>query len=571
MERRSINDDFIRQLKQQADIVGLVGRSVHLKRSGRGYLALCPFHEEKTPSFHVDPNKNFYHCFGCGASGDAINFLMRRGSLEFSEAIHQLADMTGVKVVYDEGSRLSIVSEHKEDLSVLRKAQVFYAEQLHSPSGKRARDYLHRRGLEAATMRDYGLGYAAGGNPLGKKLQIGREEEAALRVGLIRRYSGKAAYDFFRDRVLFPILDPQERVLGFGGRTLGEDEPKYINSGDSPVFHKGREFYGAPQALQQRKGAEAICVVEGYMDVLALAGTERAMACLGTAFTEEHARKLLRWTDRLVFAFDGDAAGQQAAHRAAQQCLPFVTDTKEIRFVFLPVGTDPQSLIYAKGKEGWRDLNRVSLSEFLLRDLREARGVEDRAQMIRRFAMTLAWLPDGSLKQLMRKKAEDMAGVRIDIPIFNKRERAWKSPDAAVIASPRTGRTLPILERFLSQLMREPQLGAQLDGEWRRLLEKEEEGELGLMSRSLTAARRGAGYLYGYVQGSGRHIAEDDMHPSLHSLKECIHRILIVQGKRELGRAIKEENREKTNRAKRKLELLTALWKKEKEQQQPKF
>ena len=576
MERRFINGDFVRQLKQQADIVDVVGRSIHLNKAGRGYQALCPFHEEKTPSFNVNAEKNFFHCFGCGASGDAIEFLMRHGSLEFSDAIHQLADMTGMQVVYDENTRSSASNQPKEDLSILQKAQAFYSKQLHSQSGEEARDYLHRRGVEDEIIQAYGLGYASGGNVFLKELQGKEEKEAALRVGLIKRNDKKESYDFFRDRALFPIVDLQERVLGFGGRTLGKGEPKYINSTDSPLFHKGKEFYGAPQALQVKQKRRNLVVVEGYMDVLALADTEGALACLGTAFTEEHARKLLRWTDRLVFAFDGDNAGQQAAQRAAQQCLPFVADNKEIRFVFLPAGEDPQSIMQSEGKEGWQKLTSVSLSEFLLRELKEASGMETMAQKVQTLAMTLAWLPEGSLKQLMRKKAEDMAGIQIDIPVLNKKKRIRDAPDAPISPSPRKKEMLHILERFLSQLMQQPQLGSQLDEEWRQLLKGEEEGDPGLMNRSLMAAERGSGYLYGYIQGSGRHIADDGIAaPSLSSLKGCIHRILVQQRKREFGAAssarTRDEDTGKRDQAIRKLAHLADLWKKEKERKQPKL
>lgn len=578
MARGFINRDFIRQLNDQADIVDLVGRYVQLKKSGSGYQGLCPFHDEKTPSFHVNPQKNFFHCFGCGESGDALGFLMRQDSLEFSDAVHRLADMTGMRVVYDQAA--TAAPAYDKEFAVLRKASDFYCQQLRSGQGEGARRYLDQRGIAGKLVEDYGLGYApAGTDALLRQLTGEGEKEAALRVGLIKEGAeDKRRYDFFRGRLLFPIVDLRDRVLGFGGRVLGAGEPKYINSSDSRIFHKGKEFYGAPQALKNKNKTKHLVVVEGYMDVLALAGVgESVLACLGTAFTEDHADRLLRWTDRLIFAFDGDQAGQQAAKRAMVQCLPRLADTKEMSFLFLPAGEDPQSLIQSGGVKAWQGLEPVSLSEFLLRDLKRAGGIEERAQQISKLAAHLSLLPEGSLRSLIRKKAEEIAGTSLPILAEPSESSRRRPPSKALPNNQRVNQpgsrsaqssgVVSIRERFLSHLIKRPELATELSSDWRALTMECEEGELGQVSRFLAAAEKGAGYLYGYIQGCGSRLlpAEAAANPSLFSLQECIHRLLSKGTKEELRQAIAGENREKVNQAKARLALLTKLWQQEKE------
>ncbi len=567
MAQGFINKSFIDQLKEQANIVDLVGRYVRLKKAGSGYQGLCPFHDEKTPSFHVNPQKNFFHCFGCGASGDTLAFLMRQDSLEFSDAVHRLADMTGMKVVYDKQTNTtSTVSVDTEAFAVLQQASDFYSQQLKSAEG--ARHYLKQRGIDDELVKDYGLGYAPAGNGLFRHLAAGGKKEviaAMLRVGLIKEDSAaKRHYDFFRERLIFPIVDLRNRVLGFGGRTLGADEPKYINSADSRIFHKGKEFYGASQALGRKNKTGHLLVVEGYMDVLALAGVgESVLACLGTALTDDHIRKLLRWTDKLVFAFDGDKAGQEAAKRAAVRCLPWIEDGKEIGFVFLPSGEDPQSLIQSSGLQAWQELERVSLSEFLLGDLKMAKGAEEKAGRMNELGQHLSLLPKGAFRNSLQAKVEEMTGMKIRILSRPTPSMAGSEQPPKQEAKPRfdpSSQTVSIMEKFLSYLVAQPQLASQLDPVWYDLVAEYQDGDLGQVNRFLKAAEKGIGYLYGYIQGCGQlYSLEDSMDASLGSLQDCVYRLLRARAKADYGLAIREQNREKSNQAREKLAWLAKL------------
>lgn len=579
MKRRFIQQDFIQRLREQADIVDVVGRTLNLKKTGSSYQALCPFHDEKTPSFNLNPQGNYFHCFGCGASGDVFKFLMKRESVDFAGAVHRLAEQMGLKVVYEDDGSSYDSRLAEQNFAVLKQAQGFYRRQLQSAAGERARLYFTERGISEKVIEDYALGYAPlKGNRLLQSLEGTQDKEAAIRVGLIRprERDGETmdAYDFFRGRVIFPIVDQRGRTLGFGGRLIGEGEPKYINSVDGPAFHKGREFYGVPQALQTKQAS--LVVVEGYMDVLALAGTASALASLGTAFTEHHAQKLLRWTDDLHFAFDGDEAGRQAAQRAMRQCLPLLRDDKRISFVFLPAGEDPHSIMQSQGADGWNQLTRIPFNQFVLRELEDTQTMEEMARRVERIAEILAYLPAGNLRQLLRKKAEDMTGISITIPPITTRERTVvlsgmrmkrgtaTEDRASQPPQPMKQSITPVMQRFLAQLLAKPELCAELDEEWRELLwrRKEERGDLGLMARAMVAAARGAGYFYGYIHGCGRHIGSEANAdgPSLYSLKQCVYRILEHKTKEEIKLAIRREDRAKVDRAKETLAKLSELW-----------
>jgi len=566
MAQGFINKHFIDQLKDQANIVDLVGRYVQLKKTGSGYQGLCPFHDEKTPSFHVNPQKNFFHCFGCGESGDALSFLMRQDSLEFSDAVHRLADMTGMKVVYDKQTNKPTVDT--KAFTVLQQASDFYCQQLKSAEGEKARFYLKQRGIDDELVNDYALGYAPAGDALFRHLASGGKKEtieAMARVGLVKE--GSAAnrhYDFFRERLMFPIVDLRNRVLGFGGRTLGDGEPKYINSTDSRIFHKGKEFYGASQALGRKNKTKYLLVVEGYMDVLALAGVgESVLACLGTALTDDHIKKLLRWTDKLVFAFDGDEAGQQAAKRAAIRCLPWVEDGKEIGFVFLPSGEDPQSLIQSSGVQAWQGLERVSLSEFLLSDLKKAKGTEEKSGRINELNQYFSLLPKGAFRIFLQERVEEMTGMKMRILSQPVPSMASSQQLPKQEAKPRldpSSQTISIMEKFLSYLIVQPQLASQLDSVWGELVAEYQDGDLGQVNRFLKAAEEGGGYLYGYIQGCGRLPSlENSMDASLGSLQECVYHLLRARAKMDYGLAIREKNREKSNQARDKLASLAKL------------
>ncbi len=354
-----IPHDFIQELLSRLDIVEVVGRSVALRKAGANYQGLCPFHAEKTPSFTVSPTKQFYHCFGCGAHGSAIGFVMDQSGLSYVEAIGELAESVGLSVP-QENPREGQSRAAPDLLETLAAAEKFYRSRLRD--SQQAIDYLKGRGLTGETAARYGIGYAP---------EQWRGLEAAVpdydRVELVTAGlvienepetdgGRRKRYDRFRDRVMFPIRSPRGKTIGFGGRVLGAGEPKYLNSPETPVFSKGRELYGLFEARDELRHSNLAIVVEGYMDVVMLAqhGVGNAVATLGTATTPDHVRKLLRLVDRVVFSFDGDAAGRKAAWRALEASLPQASDTKAIEFVFLPDGHDPDSFVREFGADGMR-------------------------------------------------------------------------------------------------------------------------------------------------------------------------------------------------------------------------
>ena len=348
---------FIDELLARTDIVELIDQRVPLKKAGRNYAACCPFHNEKSPSFTVSPDKQFYHCFGCGAHGNAISFMMEFEQLEFVEAIEELAQLHHLDVPREQGAGKNRPAAQADDYNLMQQAASFYQQQLQQhPDSQQVRDYLSKRGLSAKTIADYALGYAPDGwDNLLKQLsptnnrQL-RDQLTELR--LINRNDNGREYDFFRDRLMFPIRDKRGRVIAFGGRVLGDGTPKYLNSPESRLFHKGRELYGLYEVRQQPGHVGQILVVEGYMDVVALAEHDIrfAVACLGTATTSDHMHTLFRYTPRVVCCYDGDRAGRDAAWRALQSALPQLKDGVELNFVFLPDGEDPDSLVQKEGK-----------------------------------------------------------------------------------------------------------------------------------------------------------------------------------------------------------------------------
>ncbi len=369
-----IPDSFKQDLLNRVDIVDVVSRYVQLKKGGANFQGLCPFHSEKTPSFTVSPAKQFYHCFGCGAHGNAIGFLMAYASLGYVDAVKELAASAGLQVP-DERPRTPEEAARKErepDLyAVMEKAMDFYRARL--KASPRAIDYLKGRGLTGEIAARFRVGYAPEGWQGLKEVFPGYEDQTLVEVGLVIEGEGKR-YDRFRDRVMFPIFNARGSVIGFGGRVLGEGEPKYLNSPETALFEKGREVYGLVQARDAIRDAGRVLVVEGYMDVVALAqfGVGYSVAALGTATTPVHVSKLLRLADELVFCFDGDAAGRKAAWRALEVCLPLAPDHKPVRFLFLPEGEDPDTYIRAHGKDGFEALMRgaQTLSQVLLGQLR---------------------------------------------------------------------------------------------------------------------------------------------------------------------------------------------------------
>ena len=369
-----IPDSFKQDLLNRVDIVDVVQRYVQLRKAGANYVGLCPFHSEKTPSFSVSPTKQFYHCFGCGVHGNAIGFLMAYASLGYVDAVKDLAAQVGMQVPEsrprspEEAAR----KEREPDLyALMEKAMAFYRGEL--KKSPRAIEYLKGRGLTGEIAARYRMGYAPDDWQALEKTFPDYQDKSLVEVGLVIENEGKR-YDRFRDRVVFPILNARGVVIGFGGRILDKGEPKYMNSPETPLFEKGRELYGLPQARDAIRTAGRVLVVEGYMDVVALAQFDvgYAVATLGTATTPVHVSKLLRLADELVFSFDGDAAGRKAAWRALEVSLALAPDHKPIRFLFLPEGEDPDTYVRKHGKEAFeaRVREAETLSQFLLAQLR---------------------------------------------------------------------------------------------------------------------------------------------------------------------------------------------------------
>lgn len=413
---------FLQELLSRVDIVDVVGRHVELKRGGANLMGLCPFHGEKSPSFSVSPSKQFYYCFGCGASGDAIRFLTEHLGLSFVEAVRELAQGAGLtvpeeQVSEDERRRRDTLRERRKTLGeVLTRAAGFYRAQL--KASPRAIAYLKQRGLSGSIAARFGLGYAPPGwralagvfpqydDPALEEAGLVRQREATADETQAEGAPDRGRYDWFRDRVMFPIRGVDGAVIGFGGRVLNDDKPKYINSPETPVFSKGRELYGLFEARQALRDKGFALVVEGYMDVVALAqsGFANAVATLGTACTAEHVQKLFRFTDAVVFSFDGDAAGRRAAARALEAALPHATDLRSVRFLFLPPEHDPDSYVRALGPAAFEQViaSAVPLSQQLVEQAAEGvdeSSAEGRARLLAQARPLWQQLPDGALKR----------------------------------------------------------------------------------------------------------------------------------------------------------------------------
>lgn len=412
-----IPQHFIDELLQRADIVDIVGSRVPLKKAGREYKACCPFHGERTPSFTVSPTKGFYHCFGCGAHGTALGFLMEYDRLDFIAAVEELAARCGMEVPREATRQASAPLAPLYD--VLARAAEFFEKSLRgSPA---AVEYLRGRGLNGDIARDYRIGYAPPAwDSLSRELgECAQMKAQLMAAGLIVEREGGGCYDRFRDRVMFPIRDSRGRVTGFGGRVLGAGEPKYLNSPETAVFHKGRELYGLYEARQAQRQLARLLVVEGYMDVVSLAqhGVRETVATLGTATTAEHVRQLFRVVPDIVFCFDGDRAGRAAAWRALQASLPELRDGRQISFLFLPDGEDPDSLVRKMGSEDFRARMAASLplSDYLLEELRRQAGsqsLDGRARLAELARPLLKLLPDGVYRELLTQRLADDVGLR---------------------------------------------------------------------------------------------------------------------------------------------------------------
>ncbi|GAA6146174.1 DNA primase [Thalassolituus maritimus] len=419
-----IPQSFIDELLTRVDVVDVVDSRVKLKKTGKNYSACCPFHNENTPSFTVSPDKQFYYCFGCGASGTALRFVMEFDGLSFPDAVEKLASQASMTVPREAASQREIQQEqeHKSLFTRMEASSRFFEQQLREHEQRhRAVDYLKGRGLSGKAAKFFGIGYAPPGwdnlqESLGSDKQIIRE---LVTSGMLIEKEDGRTYDRFRDRIMFPIRDARGRYIAFGGRVLGDEKPKYLNSPETPIFQKNRELYGLYEARKIRQKLTRFVIVEGYMDVVALAefGIHYAVATLGTATSEHHLRRLFKIVPEVIFCFDGDDAGRTAAARAMETALPVLSDGVQARFLFLPDGEDPDTLVRKEGRDGFeKRLNEsLHLPEFLFEQLKQQVDfdtLDGKARLDKMAAPLIGKLPKGTLRSLMEKRLDDMIGTR---------------------------------------------------------------------------------------------------------------------------------------------------------------
>lgn len=423
-----IPQSFIDDLLDRVDIVDVVDRRVKLKKTGKNYSARCPFHEEKTPSFSVSPDKQFYYCFGCGAGGNALGFVMDYENLEFPKAVESLASSVGLEV-QREPSRGGAAQAQREESNkslykLMEQVADYYQLQLRQhPQRNKAVEYLKQRGLTGQIAKQFGMGFAPPGwDNLIKALGDSDDGKTMLMQAgmLVENDSGKV-YDRFRDRVVFPIRDQRGRVIAFGGRVLGDDKPKYLNSPETEIFHKGRELYGLYEALQANRRLDRLLVVEGYMDVIALAqfGISYATATLGTATSKAHLERVYRRCPEIIFCFDGDEAGRKAAFRALEAALPCMEDGRQARFLFLPDGEDPDTVVRSGGAEKFEQLlgEAQPLEVFLFDSLSidiDTSSLDGRARLSKLALPFIRQMPEGVYRQLMYQALADHTGLELD-------------------------------------------------------------------------------------------------------------------------------------------------------------
>ncbi|MDH3985029.1 MAG: DNA primase [Gammaproteobacteria bacterium] len=470
-----IPQSFIDEVLNRTDIVEVIDTRVPLKKAGREFKACCPFHDEKTPSFTVSQVKQFYHCFGCGANGTAISFLIDYEHMEFVEAIEELARRAGLEVPKETTGKQTQAPSTLPHYALLERVADYYREQLRShPQASRAIDYLKQRGLTGDVAARFNIGYAPPGwENLAAALNADNTvRKQLLELGLtVEREKGDGSYDRFRDRIQFPIRDRRGRSIGFGGRVLDDSTPKYLNSSESPVFHKGQELYGLFEARRAVRKLERILVVEGYMDVVALAQFDinYAVATLGTATTHEHLERLFRTVPEVVFCFDGDRAGREAAWRALENTLPVLRDGREARFLFLPDGEDPDSLVRKIGKQALEQqiASATHLSEFFFERLTsrlDINSIDGRARLVTDAKPLLGTLPDSTFRQLMVEQLAALAQTtveritgRLEIPLPETTTAA--APQARPVRQS-TGKS-PV-RQALELLLYQPSLAAEI-------------------------------------------------------------------------------------------------------------
>jgi DNA primase len=461
---------FIDELMQRADIVDVIGSRVQLRKAGREYKACCPFHGEKTPSFTVSPAKGFYHCFGCGAHGTALGFMMAYERLDFVSAVEALAERCGLEVPREAAPQAAPLAPLLETLA---RAAAFFEKALRSHPP--AIEYLRSRGLDGEIARAFRIGYApAGWDSLLREFpDTPAARQQLLAAGLVVEREGGGHYDRFRDRIMFPIRDGRGRVVGFGGRVLGSGEPKYLNSPETAVFHKGQELYGLYEAKQAERRLSRLLVVEGYMDVVSLAhqGIRDAVATLGTATTAEHVRRLFRLVPEIVFCFDGDRAGRAAAWRALHATLPELRDARQARFLFLPEGEDPDSLVRKEGAAAFaeRAAASVPLSEYLLDELRRQAGpqsLDGRARFAELARPLLNLLPAGVYRELLADRLATEVGLdraRLDAALGDPAEPMSRTrPRSRAAVRRDTGTRRSIVRQAIALVLNLPAVAARV-------------------------------------------------------------------------------------------------------------
>ena len=498
-----IPQTFIDELIARADIVEVIGGRVQLKKAGREYKACCPFHNEKTPSFWVSPDKQFYHCFGCGKHGTVLGFLMDHDHMAFPEAVEELATRLGLEVPREGGNEGAARRADDSLYGLTASVARHYSQCL--TQEPRAREYLAQRGLVPETLERFGIGYAPNSwNELLRRFGAGdAERKRLLDAGLIverdrgQQLGSERHYDRFRDRIMFPIRDSRGRVIAFGGRVIDAGEPKYLNSPETVLFHKGRELYGLYETRRARPNLKQLLIVEGYMDVVRLhqAGIDYALATLGTATTPEHLRRIFRLVSTVVFAFDGDRAGRAAAWRALQQALPEAREGREIRFLFLPQGHDPDTLVGAEGREAFeqRLSGAVPLSEYLVSELTEQSELahaDGRARFAESARPLFARVPEGVYRELLLERLAQVVGLSAQ-----RLQELWSSPRHVSPASstpPPAGERRParrgdsrgrgsLVRQAIVRLVHCPAIAADVSGEERAGLDASDEPGIALL------------------------------------------------------------------------------------------
>jgi DNA primase len=467
-----IPQGFIDQLLIRADIVEVIDARVPLTKGGKDFKARCPFHDEKTPSFTVSPDKQFYHCFGCQANGNAIGFLMEYEHMSFPEAVEELANHVGIPVPKEAVADGRQFEDQQDLLDILQEAATYYRRQLrHYPQAQVAVDYLKGRGLSGEVAARFGLGFAPDG--WDNLLQVLGTDEVRRKhlqqAGLLAAKDGGGYYDRFRNRIMFPIHDHRGRIVGFGGRVLGEGEPKYLNSPETPLFHKGREMYGLFLGRDAIRREQRAFVVEGYTDVVALAqhGVDFAVATLGTATTRDHLDRLFRFAPAMIFCFDGDQAGLKAAWRALETALPTLDEGRQASFLFLPEGEDPDSVIRREGAEAFLARQVESLPDYFFRALHDRADVsrlDGRARMVELASPLLSKIPESPFQQMMRDRLAEISGLDPQklstLALAKTNKVSSKSADR-----PRAGLKKPpsLVRTAVALLLRDPALAKQAE------------------------------------------------------------------------------------------------------------